>query len=232
MDGIQLSDIIALAVFAAAWCAYHFFVESTKGGLNALMNAHRLEWMDEMSRRDMRMVDTALMASLQNGTAFFASTSLLAIGAASALLRATDDVLKVFTDLPFGPVVTRGLWEAKVLGLLVILVYAFFKFSWSYRLFNYSAVLIGATPEKDSPKVEQRRRTAFHAAQMNIAAARHFSRGQRAFFFALGYLGWFVSPYVFMASTACILAVMAMRQFSSDARQALLDVPPDTFGQE
>ena len=26
------------------------------------------------------------------------------------------------------------------------------------------------------------------------AAGRHFNRGQRAFFFALGYLGWFVSP--------------------------------------
>ena len=31
------------------------------------------------------------------------------------------------------------------------------------------------------------------------AAGRHFNRGQRAFFFALGYLGWFVSPWVLFA---------------------------------
>ena len=36
---------------------------------------------------------------------------------------------------------------------------------------------------------------------MNVVAAHHFNRGQRAFFFALAYLGWFVSGYVLIAST-------------------------------
>ena len=31
------------------------------------------------------------------------------------------------------------------------------------------------------------------------SAGRHFNRGQRAFFFALGYLGWFVSPWLLFA---------------------------------
>ena len=41
------------------------------------------------------MVDMQIMASLQNGTAFFASTSLIAIGGGLALLRATNDALAV-----------------------------------------------------------------------------------------------------------------------------------------
>ena len=49
-------------------------------------------------------------------------------------------------------------------------------------------------------------------------------RGQRAFFFALAYLGWFVSAYVFMAATAAVLYVMWRRQFASDARLALLAI--------
>ena len=44
-----------------------------------------------MLDRDMRMFDMQIMASLQNGTAFFASTSLLAIGGALTLLRSPDD---------------------------------------------------------------------------------------------------------------------------------------------
>src|SRR5262249_31564235 len=84
-----------------------------------------------------------IMAALQNGTAFFASTSLLAIGGALTLLRSTGEVLAVMTDMPLGLQTTRALWEAKSLGLVVIFVYAFFKFAWSYRLFNYVAILLG-----------------------------------------------------------------------------------------
>ena len=34
----------------------------------------------------------------------------------------------------------------KVDGLAVIFVYAFFKFAWAYRLFNYMAIIVGAVP--------------------------------------------------------------------------------------
>jgi uncharacterized membrane protein len=54
-------------------------------------------------------------------------------------------------------------------------------------------------------------------------AGRHFNRGQRAFFFALGYLGWFVSPWVFAASTAAVLLVMWRRQFASNSRAAIAE---------
>jgi uncharacterized membrane protein len=53
------------------------------------------------------------------------------------------------------------------------------------------------------------------------AAGRHFNHGQRAIFFALGYLGWFVSPYVLMATTAAVVFVIWWRQFGSDARRAM-----------
>src|SRR3954464_4817065 len=60
---------------------------------------------------------------------------------------------------------------------------------------------------------------------MNVAAARHFNRGQRALFFALAYLGWFVSGYVLMISTAAVLFVMWRRQFPSDALAAVGEGP-------
>ena len=180
-----------------------------------------MAWMEEMSRRDVRITDTAIMGGLQNGTAFFASTALIAIGGAATLLRATDDVLRVFSDLPFGLVATRGLWEAKVLGLVVIYGYAFFKFSWSYRLFNYAAILLGATPSAKSPDAEARARAARRAGLMNIEAANHFTRGQRAFFFSFAYLGWFISPLVLIVTTAGIFGIILRRQFYSKARAAL-----------
>ena len=221
----SMMDALSLLFFAASWGLYHYIVELSPTheiGLNTVMDGYRLRWMENMRIREVRIVDTQIMGSLQNGTAFFASTSLLAIGASATLLRATDDVLQVFRDLPFGLITTRALWEIKAAGLMVIFGYAFFKFSWSYRLFNYAAILLGATPPWNSPDVEERNRTALRASHMNIVAGRHFNRGQRAFFFALAYLGWFIGPAIFCFMTAFVLIVMWLRQFRSDALKAVL----------
>ena len=53
------------------------------------------------------------------------------------------------------------------------------------------------------------------------SGGRHFNRGQRAFFFALGYLGWFVSPWVLFVATALVVVVIWRRQFASNAWQAM-----------
>ena len=228
--GLSTADLFAFGFFVLAWAAYHFFLGLGPGaatGLNQTMDRYRIRWMIEMSERDNRIMDASLMGSLQNGTAFFASTSLLAIGAAATLLRATDDVLKIFADLPIGVEASRAAWEFKILGLILIFGYAFFKFAWSYRLFNYTAILVGATPARAAPDQKERRRVAMRAAQMHIAAGRHFTRGQRAFFFALAYIGWFAGAYAFIATTAAVLVVMSARQFMSDAHEAINYEPPE-----
>jgi uncharacterized membrane protein len=217
-------DLIAFALFVAAWAGYAITLEATPHGrdsLNARMDPYREVWMRRMLEREMRMVDMQCMAALQNGTAFFASTSLIAIGGAITLLRTSDDLLTLLAALPFGIQSTRVQWEAKMLGIAVIFVYAFFKFAWSYRLFNYVAILLGGTPTPDAKGTPEAEAHVVRTARLFEAAGRHFNRGQRAFFFALGYLGWFLGPWVFMAATAAVVIVMWRRQFASDARRAL-----------
>ena len=114
-------------------------------------------------------------------------------------------------------------------SMLAIYAYAFFKFAWSYRLFAYVAILLGALPlstDKDSSEAETH---VLRTARLLASAGLHFNRGQRAFFFALGYLGWFIGPVVFMLTTALVLVTMWRRQFSSDAFGAVAsktDAPP------
>ena len=223
MTMLATPDQIALVCFLGAWIAYSLVIENTAKGrsaLNALMNGYREEWMERLVARDMRMVDAQVTAALQNGTAFFASTSLIAVGGALTLLRSGEDIMPVINQLPFGAVPSRELWDLKMMGLIVIFVYAFFKFAWSYRLFNYFAIMVGAAPlpaEKDTPVA---RAFVRRAARLCADAGLHFNRGQRAFFFALGYLGWFLGPYAFMATTVGVVIVMWRRQFSSDPRKA------------
>ena len=218
-------DLFALAWFVGCWAAYTVllaYTENRKRGLNSEMHIYRDVWMLEMLNRETRMVDAQIVAALQNGTAFFASTSLIAIGGALTLLRSTTEILDVIATLPFGVKSTAVQWEAKTMGLAIIFVYAFFKFGWSYRLYNYVAILVGATPpakDKDLPEARDHARRVGHLCEV---AGRHFNRGQRAFFFALGYLGFFISPWLLMITSVGVAFILWQRQFMSDSRRALL----------
>jgi uncharacterized membrane protein len=221
MLGLSTLDTLSLVWFLLAWAIHALIVERSemrKQSLNYQMDLARQQWMREMLGRDVRIVDTQIMASLHQGTAFFATTSLFAIGGALALLRSTDEVMDIFRALPFAMQITRSVFEVKVVGLLVIFIYAFFKFAWSYRMFNYVAIQIGATPPARSAKSKTAREHVDRIARMITVAGRHFNRGQRAIFFALAYLGWFVNGYVFAITTAAVLFVILMRQFGPTAQ--------------
>jgi uncharacterized membrane protein len=222
------ADWLALIYFVAAWVGYSILVELTPHGrqsLNSLMNGYRDKWMEELLAREMRMVDSQVTAALQNGTAFFASTSLLAIGGVLAMLRSSEQVVSVVAWFPFGEAPTQSQWEIKLLGLTVIFVYAFFKFAWSYRLYNYVAIMVGAAPPARDKRTRAAKQFAHRTARICADAGRHFNRGQRAFFFALGYLGWFLGPLPFALSTTAIVIVMWRRQFKSQSRLAFSQEP-------
>jgi uncharacterized membrane protein len=217
-------DLFALGFFVLVWSAYAVLMEWTSHGgrgLNAYMHSYRDQWMQQMLRREMRMVDAQIMAALQNGTAFFASTSLIAIGGTLTVLRSTEDLITIVSTLPFGIATTRMQWEIKTIGLAMIFVYAFFKFAWAYRLYNYVAIMIGAMPPSTEQDSAEAKRHALRTGKLCESAGRHFNRGQRAFFFALGYLGWFISPWLLFLSSIAIFFVMWGRQFYSDSRAAV-----------
>jgi uncharacterized membrane protein len=219
-----LVDIIAVGFFALEWLVYALTLEHSEYGKNSLsarMNHFREAWVRQMLDREARMVDMQIMASLQNGTAFFASTSLLAIGGALALLRATNDALSVLGALPIDITPSPAPWEIKCVGLILIFIYAFFKFAWSYRLFNYVAILFGAMPPASRRDSAEAQAHVMRTTLLFESAGRHFNRGQRAFFFALGYLGWFISPWVLFITTGAVVIVTWRRQFASNAWKAM-----------
>lgn len=223
MPTLDLIDWTAFAWFVGGWCAFAWLVDRSPWrhrSLTAGVDKHRRRWMSVMMQRDLRMIDTSIIAGLQNGTAFFASTSLLAIGASFALLNATDTVLAILQDMPFDFDTRRGVWEAKVLGLMLIYAYAFFKFGWAYRLINYTSILIGSAPLPDRCTEEESAQAAESAARMNALAGRHFNRGLRALFLSIGFLGWFANGWIFLIATSFIIAVLYRRQFHSKSRLA------------
>ncbi|MCA0048711.1 DUF599 domain-containing protein [Mesorhizobium sp. B283B1A] len=232
-DSLDLStaDLAALGLFLAAWLLHTLASDGqlvSRVSLTTAMNAQRETWMRTMAEREIRIVDTAIMSGLQQGTAFFASSSLIALGGCFALLGASDRVLEVLSDLPLGGAPSRSAFQIKVLGLVLILAFSFFKFGWAYRLFNYCTILIGAVPipHGEASRNPVTETAVWRAAQMNMLAGKHFNSGLRGVFFSIGYLGWFVDPVVFVLSTLLLLAVLVRRQFFSAARRAVIGQPP------
>lgn len=225
LSQIPSSDVVAISAFFAIWLMFEIINNSTSlkyKSLSGLMAHRRREWMLVLANRELRIVDASILSGLQQGAAFFGSTSILAIGGCFALLGSTDLVSGIYQDLPLGAEFSRGLFEFKVLGLALIFIYSFFKFGWSFRLFNYCSILVGAVQQPNEAKPEVRRAEALRAGEMNIIASAHFTAGLRGIFFALAYLGWFVGPTVLIVTTVFIVLVLVRRQFFSKARAILL----------
>ncbi|MDK1388034.1 hypothetical protein ILFOPFJJ_04403 [Ensifer psoraleae] len=226
---MTFEDYIALAIFVLLWGGFSWATDGrrnfTRVSLTRLMNENRRRWIRNSLNRDLKMIDTQIIAGLQAGTAFFASTTIFALGGCFALLGATEQVQMIFNDLPQVFRGGRTGFELKVGGLTCLFGYSFFQFGWSYRLFNYCSILMGGIPmtaemTRDRQAAE---RAAERAIRLNILAAKHFNAGLRAIFLSIGYLGWFISPYVFIVLTSFVIFVLTRRQFFSEARTALIE---------
>src|SRR5208282_6754042 len=114
-------DWAALLWFLLAWLGYDRL--SARMGfagrsINDSMKAVRIQWMDEMVRRDMRMADTALVGHAIGSVTFFASTTMLVIAGLVGVLGDIGQAYSVTSSLRFAAPMSQGLFEAKVLAIL------------------------------------------------------------------------------------------------------------------
>ncbi|WP_026783426.1 DUF599 domain-containing protein [Pleomorphomonas koreensis] len=217
-------DIAAFVWFLAMWFGQAWLTEKSpwaKHSLTHFINIGRHGWVRQASTRDLRMVDTAIVAGLQNGTAFFASTSLLAIGGGFTLLNSVDHAVGVVSALSDLTATDRTAFEYKVIGLLAIYAYAFFKFGWAYRMFNFGSILLGALPPPVQSGTVEMDKAVARASSIIVVAGTNFNRGLRAFFMSIGYLGCFLGPLPLVLSSTFIAVVLARRQFTSNAVKAM-----------
>lgn len=225
--GVNGADLLAAFWMIGCWMGVGWWIERgprANATMAALMSRRRYEWALRTAERDQRIVDAALLATLQNGSAFFASSCLIAVGGAAALLGQAEALAAISNDLPFADHVAPVDWRRRLLTPLGLLVYAFFKFAWSHRIFSYNAIMIGAIPMPGpNGEVSRAARTAaMRAAALNQQAALNFNRGLRALYFALGTLGWLLGPGGAALGAALVAWAMWRREFMSHSRAALL----------
>ncbi len=223
MSPILALDILALVWFLVAWIGYTIFADRPPKRIRTLVHAvqdYRVAWMRRMLERDNRMTDAAVITAIMNSISFFASTSLFILTGLLAAFGAIDPVLALLEELPYAAPASRAQVHSKLLLLLAIFIYAFFKFTWSIRQYNYTSILIAAAPLKeetgfDKPEYAQR------AARVAARGTEHYNRGIRAYYFGLALLSWFIHPLALMAASTWVVLVMYRREFHSHTLREL-----------
>jgi uncharacterized membrane protein len=222
------ADWLALVCFFALWTGYAWFARvwgQRQSSLLSTTNRYRGHWMRQATARDPRMLDGLITQTLSNTPAFFSSTSILVIGGLFALLGTTDKATELMSGIPFAQATTLIVFEFKVLVLVAIFVYAFFRFSWCMRQYTFVALVIGSMPppaDFDSGQ-HDRQKFADRAAAMVGAAAETFNDGLRAYYFSFALLAWFVSPLAMVLAALIVVAILYSREFRSEVLQLLRD---------
>lgn len=221
-------DFIALALLVGGWWLIGIAIELGVGGrksVSMLMVHYRVEWMHQMITREPRIFDAQILASLRQGTAFFASATMIAIGGCLALLGNTDRLVGIAEDLTLGND-PKIVWEIKVLVILGFLANAFFKFVWANRLFGYCGVIMAAVPNDISDPATRTR--SDQAAEISNFSARSFNRGLRAIYFSLAATAWLLGPWALAAAASATCLMLTRREFFSHSHKALSRALPDT----
>lgn len=132
-------DMLALIWFGVWWAIYVWYADyrsTNRPALRRQTDHFVRDWIARMVERDNRMLDVNVMRNLTRSSQFFASTTMLILGALVALMGYAEKAAGVLAELPFAQQVSERVWELKILLLVLIFIYAFFKFSWSIRQFG------------------------------------------------------------------------------------------------
>lgn len=224
LEDFTLLDFISFGIFILTWFIYrHVWNERAKkpSALSHGVNHLRKQWFINAAGKNVRIQDTQILNIHQQTAVFFASTSILIIG---LLMAGLGSVANRIND------VNQILWihnasvtelSLKLMVLIYMFIYSFFKFAWSIRLNNYLGMMIGAIPEDQR---EGYLEYAEAATQLSMIIGYHYTLGIRAYFFALAFLGWFIDPWVFIAATFGVIWTIYRRDSHSIASKVILSV--------
>ena len=207
-------DGLAVAVLLIAWVGIGRLIEHPHGrrrSVTVMMSQYRLDWMAQMAARENRIFDSQIMGNLRQGTAFFASTSIIAIGGVATVAGNTETLRAVVGGLLADPRPIE-VFQVKLVVVALMLTVGFLRFVWANRVFGYCSVVMGAVPPPGDVRAPA---IARQAGEMNVRAAWNFNRGLRSLYFALAALTWTLGAGALILAVAATVWTLWRREFAS-----------------
>lgn len=216
-------DLVAVGLFFGCWGGYNLVIDGPlrrPHSINAIMVTLREVWMSQLLLRENRIVDSTLVGHTIHSAAFFASTTVLVLAGLMGVLGSADQAYAAVSKISMLPNSGQTQFEWKIALLIAIFIYAFFKFTWALRQYNYFCAVLGSAPDARAGGIDIDAYSRCMAAVLSHAV-QELNAGVRAYYFAFAAFGWFIDARVLMAGTLFIMAVLARRQLASPTARAL-----------
>jgi len=217
-------DLIALVWFLICFNGYANYARRAsyrEPCLASVMHLYRMEWMREMLLRDVRVSDTTTVANLERGVTFFASTTMLVLAGLMTLITRGETAMGLLASVPGAELLSPLQWDIRILAMMVLFVYAFFKFTWSLRQYGFVSVMIGGAPLLVPEQSKEIEAHAVRIAKMASMAANNFNTGLRSYYFAIAMLCWLIHSLLFMVVALSVVWILYRREFTSSTLRTL-----------
>ena len=215
-------DWIALLLFVVSILAYARYADRSGASmLNARMRMVRRRWMRRYLERDDRVLDSILTGHSINSISLFCSATLLIVVALLGLLGNTDLAHRLAGQGTFLVPTTAAMFQAKLIGLICVFIYGFYRFTWALLQYNYLLALAGAAPLPGDLTPENAEKVADQISIVLNSAVTSFHSGFRTYYYALAWIGWFFHPLAFVAATLLVTFILVYRQIFSPSAGAI-----------
>lgn len=225
----SLSDWLAFFACWPAFALYSFVADRagrSRDCLHSVSRRSRLAWSRATADRpiDGRMVDAAMLGTLNNSAVFFASSALLALGAflsfAVSPERARDALDAMHSLSGISPDTTIFLIKAVVAS--GFFGWSFLKFSWSMRQIAFASAVAASFP---APSASDEGVIQGFAELVSLAG-ESFNSGLRSFYWSMAAAAWLVSPWACLICAGALFVGLWRREFASQTLSALSKAHP------
>lgn len=199
------TDLLCFALSASALLIYQMVLNrrtlrDPSSSAQDIMLVARAAWVESVmrERRDILAVQT-----LRNSTmaaSFMASTAILLIIGVLTLSAQGEKLSGTWHVLNFLGHVSAEMWLFKLLMMLFVLLFAFFAFSMSVRLFHHIGYSINVPLALGLEQTQPQH----VVAQMNRAGI-FYRIGMRSYYYIVPLLFWLFGPLLLVGSTLLLI---------------------------
>ncbi len=214
-------DVLALMIFIFCWLGYEPFLKrigKRVGVITRDLSVIRATWMREATVREVKLLDSNLMAHAVNSATHFSQANLILIAAVTGVLFGGRLPLRSAQALGFD-IASPLLLQIKLALIIVCLARGLLNFIWALRQMNYCAAAIGSLPEDLRP--EESKPFGDAIASVLEPAMTNFSQGVRGYYFSLAAAAWLFGPLSLGVASIAAVVLLGWRQSRSQAAHGL-----------
>jgi len=202
------NDVLGFVLSVSLLLLYHLFLKHKERTdpsytVQAVNRTARAAWVENIMAEGKDILAVQTLRNSTMAATFLASTAVLLIIGVLTLSSQGEKLETTWHALNMFGAKHAELWMIKLLLLVLDLLFAFFSFSMSIRIFNHVGYMINVPLGMNYKSI-----TPTHVANHLNRAGWFYWLGMRAYYFLVPLLFWLFGPHLMLMSTLGLVYVL------------------------